>query len=115
MSNLTALPDDELFLMVGEELAAGEMGAVMPPYHVLVQKGREWMISNKKHLCDRICPSSIIRTIIEADNSVEEAMVIMADIVAHEFTRVPPFAVSLLFIRLGYHKLCSSYDIGSRN
>jgi hypothetical protein len=113
MPDVTSLSDDELFGMIGEELAAGEVGAVMPPYHVLVKKGREWMVSNKKQLCDKLCPSTTIRGLIQADSFGKDALIIMADIVSHEVIGVPAVAVSLLFIRLGYHKLCSSYDIYS--
>jgi hypothetical protein len=109
MPETPTFSDDELFRVLGEELSANEMGAAMPPYEVLVQKGRDWMASNKQKLCDSICHSPKLRTFIVGDNFGEEALLVISDIVMHEIIGVPPVAVSMLFVRLGYHKLCHSY------
>jgi len=48
MPDWNSLTDDDLFRMLGEELAAKQAGARLPPYEVLVRNGRDWMTSNKQ-------------------------------------------------------------------
>jgi len=108
------LSDDELYAMIGESLAAKEFGGAPPSVAELTRRGKHWIEGHRDAVCDLFCRSERVRLLCESHNFAKEGLVVLMDIAAHSTIGVPPFALSLLFVRLGYHRICATYDNNGR-
>jgi hypothetical protein len=109
MDNHSNLTNDELYQIIGRELAARDLSATPPSLKDMALRGKQWMEDNQENLCKLFCRSARVQQLCESSSLERDGLVVLMDIAAHATIGVPPFAASLLFIRLGYHKLCPKY------
>lgn len=107
-----SLNDDANFASIGKAESADELGMRPPRPAELISMGKRWMESNREAICRIVCPHEKIRSFFGTENFGLDFCSVVLDVAEHHIIRispVPPAAVAVLFVRLGYHKFCYSY------
>lgn len=107
-----SMNDDGNFAAIGSSEASDDFGLTPPRPAELVAMGRRWMGRNREMLCRYVCPHERVRSALGSDNFGLDFCSIVLDVIEHHIAQVspvPPASVAVLFVRLGYHKICAGY------
>ncbi len=99
--------DSDVFLEVGEFLRKQEFGARMPSRAELTERGRKWLESRRREICQIITHERLM-TALKGDTPEEEQIRIIADLLAAHTLGVPPFVLARAIVTLGSHWFCGN-------
>jgi len=99
--DLNQLSEDELYEMIGQELAGKPMFPLTR--NELIQRGRAWYSTNIDNVRAAICPHA--KTLTE-DNDERAAIIAVADLLTGLLIHVTPVTAAALIVKIGIKKLC---------
>jgi hypothetical protein len=108
---LLELNENELFYLLGEELATSEKSAVLAldGMEKSIKAAKVWLSEHREALRGCICGRPIIKAVLSEGNLNNQRAILLlsiADLVAGIAKGVSPFLVSALIIKQGIAELC---------
>lgn len=106
---LSAVPDDELMLQLGEAVGGTDLDAGRPTRGELIRRAEQWMLTERAAFAQRICGDPRIADFRSGKKSDKfELFLVICDCLTGLHGGVPVATVAVLLLRLGINTLCGA-------
>jgi hypothetical protein len=112
LSALLAKTDDEILFEVGASIMNKGVGSGGLPKSHYVKLARAWLARNKEEICSIVCADKRFAAAISKNAHLTDTITIAFDVLNEHvlhFAPVPVASIAVLFVRLGYEKLCPGH------
>jgi hypothetical protein len=118
LSELLSKTDDDILFEMGASIMSKGVGSGGLPKSHYVKLAKAWLERNKNEICAIVCADKRFAAAISRNAHLTDTITIALDILNEHvlhFAPVPVASIAVLFVRLGYEKLCPGHDDRSDN